>query len=147
MRFVTTGSEAMMSAMRVARAFTGRSRVLKFAGNYHGHFDLALIDAGASAGAAAGGIPQGVRADVLLARYNDLDSVDELLENDEADLAAIVVEPVGANMGLVQPADGFLEGLLQRARRGGALLIFDEVITWLRFGPRGAQGRTASFPI
>jgi glutamate-1-semialdehyde 2,1-aminomutase len=144
MRFVTTGTEAMMSAVRVARAFTGRSRILKFAGNYHGHFDVALIDAGASA--SAGGIPQGVRADVLVARYNDLASVDELLGEDETRLAAIIVEPIGANMGLVQPADGFLEGLLERARHAGALLIFDEVITWLRFGLRGAQGRTPVVP-
>ncbi|HLY03370.1 MAG TPA: glutamate-1-semialdehyde 2,1-aminomutase [Candidatus Cybelea sp.] len=145
MRFVTTGTEAMMSAVRVARGFNGRSRVLKFAGNYHGHFDLALIDAGASAGG-GGGVPQGVRDDVLVARYNDLASVDELLEGNETGLAAIVVEPIGANMGLVQPADGFLEGLLQRARRAGALLIFDEVITWLRFGLRGAQGSTTVVP-
>ncbi len=148
MRFVTTGSEAMMSAIRVARAFTGRSRVLKFAGNYHGHFDLALIDAGASAGndSAGGGIPQSVRRDVLLARYNDLDSVDDALARGQGDLAAIVVEPVAANMGLVKPLEGFLEGLLQRARRNGALLIFDEVITWLRLGLRGAQGRTTVVP-
>lgn len=146
MRFVTTGTEAMMSAVRVARAFTGRSRILKFAGNYHGHFDLALIDAGASAGTGAGGVPQGVRADVLVARYNDLASADELLEGDETGFAAIIVEPIGANMGLVPPVDGFLEGLLQRARRAGALLIFDEVITWLRFGLRGAQGRTNVVP-
>ena len=146
MRFVTTGTEAMMSAVRVARAFTGRSRILKFAGNYHGHFDLALIDAGASAGTRTGGIPQGVRGDVLVARYNDLASVDERLEGNESELAAIIVEPIGANMGLVEPADGFLEGLLGRARRSGALLIFDEVITWLRFGLRGAQGRTSVVP-
>jgi glutamate-1-semialdehyde 2,1-aminomutase len=146
MRFVTTGTEAMMSAVRVARAFTGRSRILKFAGNYHGHFDLALIAAGASAGAGTGGIPQGVRDDVLVARYNDLASVDERLEGNQTELAAIVVEPIGANMGLVQPADGFLDGLQQRARRAGALLIFDEVITWLRFGLRGAQGRTKVIP-
>jgi glutamate-1-semialdehyde 2,1-aminomutase len=146
LRFVTTGTEAMMSAVRVARAFTGRSRILKFAGNYHGHFDLALIDAGASAGSGAGGIPKGVRDDVLVARYNDLSSVDERLEGNQAELAAIIVEPIGANMGLVQPAGGFLEGLLQRAQRAGALLIFDEVITWLRFGLRGAQGRTSVVP-
>jgi glutamate-1-semialdehyde 2,1-aminomutase len=146
MRFVTTGTEAVMSAIRVARAFTGRSRILKFAGNYHGHFDLALIDAGASAGDGAGGIPQGVRADVLVARYNDLDSVDEQLEEGGAELAAIVVEPIAANMGLVQPAEGFLEGLLQRARGAGALLIFDEIITWLRFGLQGAQGRCTIVP-
>ncbi|MFY9719878.1 MAG: aminotransferase class III-fold pyridoxal phosphate-dependent enzyme, partial [Candidatus Cybelea sp.] len=146
MRFVTTGTEAVMSAIRVARAYTGRRVVLKFAGNYHGHFDLALIDAGASAGTSGGGIPAGVRDDILLARYNDLDSVDEQLERSAGNLAAIVVEPVAANMGLVQPLDGFLECLQQRARRCGALLIFDEVITWLRLGLRGAQGRTSVAP-
>ncbi|MFY9632770.1 MAG: glutamate-1-semialdehyde 2,1-aminomutase [Candidatus Cybelea sp.] len=148
MRFVTSGTEAMMSAIRVARAFTGRSRVLKFAGNYHGHFDLALLDAGASAGdgSVRGGIPQGVSGDVLVARYNDLDSVDEQIEKGRGELAAIVVEPIAANMGLVLPVEGFLEGLRRRAGDCGALLIFDEVITWLRFGLRGAQGRTGIDP-
>jgi glutamate-1-semialdehyde 2,1-aminomutase len=144
LRFVTTGTEAMMSAVRVARAFTQRQRILKFAGNYHGHFDLALIDAGASAGATAasrGGIPEGVRRDVVVARYNDLASVDERLRGQERDLAAIVIEPIAANMGFVPPAEGFLEGLHERARSWGALLIFDEVISWLRFGLPGAQGR------
>jgi glutamate-1-semialdehyde 2,1-aminomutase len=145
LRFVTTGTEAVMSAIRVARAFTGRRTILKFAGNYHGHFDLAMVEAGASAGA-ANGVPQSVRDDVLVARYNDLDSVDERLAHREGDLAAIVAEPIAANMGFVEPADGFLEGLLERARRCGALLIFDEVITWLRFGLRGAQGRTNVAP-
>src|SRR5581483_876691 len=99
LRFVTSGTEAVMSAIRVARAFTGRSRVLKFAGNYHGHFDLALVDAGASAaaaGSAAGGIPAGVRDDVVVARYNDLDSVDECLATSDGEIAAIVVEPIAA---------------------------------------------------
>jgi glutamate-1-semialdehyde 2,1-aminomutase len=148
MRFVTSGTEAMMSAIRVARAYTGRARVLKFAGNYHGHFDLALLDAGASAGngSARSGIPQGVSDDVLVARYNDLDSVDEQLEKGCDQLAAIVVEPIAANMGLVLPVEGFLEGLRRRAGDCGALLIFDEVITWLRFGLRGAQGRTEIAP-
>jgi glutamate-1-semialdehyde 2,1-aminomutase len=146
MRFVTTGTEAMMSAVRVARAFTGRERVLKFAGSYHGHFDLALLDAGASAESGAGGIPQGVRRDVIVARYNDLDSVDERSNGLHDEVAAIVVEPIAANMGFVPPAAGFLDGLRQRARRWGALLIFDEIITWLRFGLRGAQGRVAVVP-
>ncbi len=146
MRFVTSGTEAMMSAIRVARAFTNRSRVLKFAGNYHGHFDLALLDAGASAGAGRSGIPDGTRRDVSVARYNDLASVDERAAPIAGDLAAIVVEPICANMGFVPPADGFLQGLRERAHRWGALLIFDEVITWLRFGLRGAQGRTAVTP-
>lgn len=144
LRFVTTGTEAVMSAIRVARAFTHRDLVFKFAGNYHGHFDLALLDAGASAHtseAAAGGIPAGVVADVLVGRYNDLGSVDALLRGRERRLAAIVVEPIAANMGYVAPQPGFLEGLRDRATRYGALLIFDEVITWLRFGLSGAQGR------
>ncbi len=149
LRFVTSGTEGVMSALRVARAFTGRSRILKFAGNYHGHFDLALLEAGASAASASApdsGIPEGIRRDVLVARYNDLASVDERLRYHEHDLAAIVVEPIAANMGLVMPEPGFLEGLLARARRCGALLVFDEVITWLRFGLRGAQGRGSVVP-
>jgi glutamate-1-semialdehyde 2,1-aminomutase len=146
LRFVTTGTEAMMSAVRVARAFTRRATVLKFAGSYHGHFDLALLDAGASACAAGAGIPDGVRGDVAVARYNDLTSVDAALVGAQHDLAAIVVEPIAANMGFVPPVPGFLEGLRERTRRRNALLIFDEVITWLRFGFGGAQGRTGVTP-
>jgi glutamate-1-semialdehyde 2,1-aminomutase len=145
MRFVSTGTEAMMSAIRVARAYTRRPLVLRFAGNYHGHFDAALHDAGASAltagdAAAAGGIPEGVRADVIVARYNDLADVDRRLAGREGSLAAIAVEPVVGNMGLVPAEPGFLEGLFERARRHGALVLFDEVITWPRFGLGGAQG-------
>ncbi len=149
MRFVTTGSEAVMSAVRVARAFTGRDLVLKFAGNYHGHFDLALLDAGASAqtgDARRGGIPQGVARDVAIARYNDLDSVDAVLRGCEEAVAAILVEPVCGNMGWVQPVTGFLEGLRERCDRLGALLVFDEVITWPRLGLGGAQGRQGVAP-
>ncbi len=145
LRFVTTGTEAMMSAVRVARAFTGRNAILKFAGCYHGHFDLALLDAGASAGG-RGGIPDGVRRDVFVARYNDLASVDEASRGRRDDLAAILVEPIAGNMGFVAPEPGFLEGLRERANRWGALLVFDEVITWLRFGLPGAQGRTGVSP-
>jgi glutamate-1-semialdehyde 2,1-aminomutase len=149
LRFVTSGTEAVMSAVRVARAFTGRDLILKFAGNYHGHFDLALLDAGASAQAGAtraNGIPDGVRRDVAVARYNDLDAVDAVLRGREDRLAAIVVEPIVGNMGLVLPVPGFLEGLRERADRYGALLIFDEVITWLRFGLGGAQARLGIRP-
>jgi glutamate-1-semialdehyde 2,1-aminomutase len=146
MRFVTSGTEAMMSAVRVARAFTKRQRVLKFAGNYHGHFDLALLEAGASAGSGHSGIPQGVGSDVIVARYNDLASVDERSKGLQREVAAILVEPIAANMGLVPPVAGFLEGLRERAQRWGALLIFDEVITWLRFGLEGAQGRLGVVP-
>jgi glutamate-1-semialdehyde 2,1-aminomutase len=149
LRFVTTGTEAVMSAVRVARAFTGRSLILKFAGNYHGHFDLALLDAGASAhtaDAASGGITEGVMRDVTVCRYNDLASVDDALRGRYQDLAAIVVEPIVANMGYVTPVEGFLRGLRERADRNGALLIFDEVITWLRLGLRGAQDRVGVEP-
>ncbi|MBV8066958.1 MAG: glutamate-1-semialdehyde 2,1-aminomutase [Candidatus Eremiobacteraeota bacterium] len=144
-RFATSGSEAMMSAIRVARSFTGRDRVLKFAGNYHGHFDFALVAAGASA-SGAGGIPQSVHREVIVARYNDLASVDEQARGVESGIAAIAVEPIALNMGLVAAEPGFLEGLRDRARRWGALLIFDEVITWLRFGLGGAQGRAEVIP-
>ena len=149
MRFTTTGTEAVMSAIRVARAYTRRASVLKFSGNYHGHFDLALYSAGASAhtlDTARSGIPEGVMRDVFVARYNDLGSVDELLRGRTADLAAIVVEPVVGNMGLVLPEPGFLEGLRERANSYGAVLIFDEVITWLRLGLHGARSRVAVVP-
>jgi glutamate-1-semialdehyde 2,1-aminomutase len=149
MRFVSSGTEAVMSAIRVARAHTKRNLILKFAGNYHGHFDLALLNAGASAHTAdakASGIPEGVMRDVTVARYNDLDSVDELLRGRENDLAAIIVEPIVGNMGYVTPVPGFLRGLRERTERYGALLIFDEVITWLRFGLEGAQARVGITP-
>jgi glutamate-1-semialdehyde 2,1-aminomutase len=140
LRFVSTGTEAMMSAIRVARAFTARETVARFAGNYHGHFDAALHDAGASSQTSdAGGIPLGVRVDSIVARYNSLPDLDAKLAGRETDLAAIVVEPVVGNMGLVLPRPGFLEGLFERARRFGALVIFDEVITWPRLGLGGAQ--------
>jgi len=149
LRFTTTGSEAVMSAIRVARAFTGRDVILKFSGNYHGHFDLALLDAGASAhtrSARRSGIPAAITADLVVARYNDLADVDAKLEGCAGRLAAIVVEPVVGNMGLVEPVAGFLAGLQQRARNYGALLIFDEIITWLRLGLGGAQARAGVFP-
>lgn len=139
----------MMSAIRLARAHTGRELIVKFAGNYHGHFDLALLDAGASAetaDAARSGIPAGTMGDVAVARYNDLDDLDRILASDGARLAAIVVEPIVGNMGLVEPVAGFLEGLFARARARGALVVFDEVITWLRWGFPGAQGRLGFVP-
>jgi glutamate-1-semialdehyde 2,1-aminomutase len=149
LRFVSTGTEAMMSAVRVARAFTGRPLVARFAGNYHGHFDSALHEAGASAGSsddARSGIPAGVRAQSIVVRYNDLADFDARLAGRESELAAIAVEPVVGNMGLVQPDAGFLEGIVARARRCGALVIFDEVITWLRLGLGGGQGRAGVRP-
>jgi glutamate-1-semialdehyde 2,1-aminomutase len=149
LRFTTTGSEAVQSAVRVARAFTGRDAVLKFAGNYHGHFDLALQNAGASAHTDSpqrSGIPRAVTHDLAVARYNDLADVDAHLARIGDGLAAILVEPVVGNMGLVVPDDGFLAGLAARSRASGALLIFDEVITWLRLGLGGAQARAGIVP-
>ena len=149
LRFATTGSEAVQGALRAARAYTGRDAVLKFTGNYHGHFDLALQDAGASAqtpDAARSGIPRAVTADLAVARYNDLADVDRALDRLADAPAAILVEPICANMGLVEPVPGFLDGLRERADRSGAVLIFDEVITWLRLGTAGAQGRSGVRP-
>jgi glutamate-1-semialdehyde 2,1-aminomutase len=149
LRFTTTGSEAVMGAIRTARAFTRRDAVLKFGGNYHGHFDLALLDAGASAhtsDAAASGIPASVTADLAVARYNDLADVDAHLARMGDRVAAILVEPIVGNMGLVLPEPGFLEGLIARAHARGALVIFDEVIVWLRLGLEGAQGRLGLRP-
>lgn len=142
LRFVTTGTEAIMSAVRVARAFTRRNLIVKFGGNYHGHSDFALPSAGASAESAGSpeGIPGATKRDVAVARYNDLDSLDAVLRN-RKDVAAILVEPICANMGYVAPAPGFLQGLRERCDRVGAVLIFDEVITWLRLGLGGAQSR------
>ncbi len=149
LRFTTTGSEAVQSAIRVARAFTGRDGVLKFAGNYHGHFDLALQDAGASAHTdtpARSGIPTAVTRDLAVARYNDLADVDAQLARIGDRLAVICVEPSVGNMGIVQPDPGFLAGLRERADAHGALLLFDEVITWLRLGLGGAQARVGIVP-
>jgi len=149
LRFTTTGSEAVQGAIRVARAFTGRDAVLKFGGNYHGHFDLALQDAGASAHTDTpqrSGIPAAVTRDLAVARYNDLADVDAHLERLSDRLAVICVEPIVGNMGLVLPEPGFLEGLRARADACGALLLFDEVITWLRLGLGGAQARVGVTP-
>lgn len=142
-RFVSSGTEALMSAIRLARAATGRDLVLKFSGGYHGHADSFLVEAGS--GVATLGIPgsPGVPASLagltLTARYNDLDSVGALVASHPKRLAALVVEPVAANMGVVLPRPGFLEGLREIADREGALLVFDEVITGFRLAKGGAQ--------
>ena len=142
-RFVSSGTEAAMSAVRVARAFTGRDKIIKFEGCYHGHADAFLAKAGS--GATTLGIPtspgvtEAVAADTLLARYNDLPSVDALLQTFRDSVAAIIVEPIAGNMGVVPPAAGFLAGLRQRCTEFGALLIFDEVISGFRASAGGAQ--------
>jgi glutamate-1-semialdehyde 2,1-aminomutase len=144
-RFVSSGTEAAMTAVRLARGVTGRSKIVKFAGCYHGHSDALMVEAGS--GVATLGIPgtpgvtEGAAADTLVATYNDLDSVRDLIDADDGEIAAILVEPVAANMGLVTPEHGFLEGLREIATESGALLIFDEVITGFRLGLGGAQER------
>jgi glutamate-1-semialdehyde 2,1-aminomutase len=142
-RFVSSGTEAAMSAVRVARAFTNRSRLVKFAGCYHGHADAFLVKAGS--GALTLGIPTSpgvtpaVAADTLIARYNDLASVDALIREHGPSIAAIIVEPIAGNIGVVPPGDGFLRGLRERATANGSVLIFDEVISGFRAAAGGAQ--------
>ena len=142
-RFVSSGTEAAMSAIRVARAFTGRARIIKFAGCYHGHADAFLVKAGSGAMTlgipTSPGVPPAVASDTLIGRYNDLDSVDALFSANADAIAAIIVEPIAGNIGVVPPADGFLSGLRDRCTRHGALLIFDEVISGFRAAAGGAQ--------
>jgi len=142
-RFVSSGTEAAMSAARVARAFTGRNQIVKFEGCYHGHADAFLVKAGSGAttfGAPTSpGVPPAVVADTLLARFNDLASVEAVLERQASQIAAIIVEPIAGNMGLVPPADGFLRALREICTATGALLIFDEVISGFRAAAGGAQ--------
>jgi glutamate-1-semialdehyde 2,1-aminomutase len=142
-RFVSSGTEAAMSAIRVARAFTRRDRIVKFEGCYHGHADAFLVKAGSGATTlgipTSPGVPAPVAADTLLARYNDLGSVDALLAAHAGSIAAIIVEPIAGNIGVVPPADGFLTGLRERCSAHGILLVFDEVISGFRASPGGAQ--------
>jgi glutamate-1-semialdehyde 2,1-aminomutase len=143
LRFVNSGTEAAMSALRVARAATGRDLVLKFAGGYHGHSDALLARAGSGVATlglpGSAGVPGPVAATTLLARYNDLDSVSAQLEAHPEQVAAIIVEPIAANSGVVSPAPGFLQGLRRLADVSGALLVLDEVITGFRVARGGAQ--------
>ncbi len=142
-RFVSSGTEATMSAVRVARAFTQRDRIVKFEGCYHGHADAFLVKAGSGAITfgvpTSPGVPASVSADTLVADYNDLASVDALFASYGSTIAAVIVEPIAGNMGVVPPAEGFLQGLRDRCTRHGALLIFDEVISGFRAAAGGAQ--------
>jgi glutamate-1-semialdehyde 2,1-aminomutase len=143
LRFVNSGTEAAMSALRVARAATGRDLVVKFDGGYHGHADSLLVEAGSGAATlslpGSAGVAVSVAAQTLVASYNDLDSVERLLNANADKVAAVIVEPVAANMGVVPPQPGFLAGLRRLTTESGALLIFDEVITGFRVAPGGAQ--------
>ena len=142
-RLVSSGTEATMSAVRLVRAATGRDKILKFTGCYHGHADSFLVQAGSGAltlgEPSSPGVPIGVTADTLVAPYNDLDSLDKLLSDNKGEVAAIIVEPVAANMGCVPPKEGFLVGLRERCDLNGTMLIFDEVITGFRVAFGGAQ--------
>jgi glutamate-1-semialdehyde 2,1-aminomutase len=149
-RFVSSGTEATMSALRLARGFTGRAKILKFEGCYHGHADALLAAAGSGVATLAipgsPGVPAGTVADTLLAPYNDLAALEEVFGRHGGELAAAIVEPVAGNMGCVAPQPGFLERLRALTRAAGALLIFDEVITGFRLAPGGAQQRLGITP-
>lgn len=142
-RMVNSGTEAVMSAVRAARGFTGRNRIIKFAGCYHGHSDAMLVRAGSGVMTSgipdSAGVPAACAADTLTAVYNDLSSVEMLFGQNPGEIAAVIVEPVAANMGVVEPAPGFLAGLREICDKNGALLIFDEVITGFRLALGGAQ--------
>lgn len=141
-RMVNSGTEAVMSAVRVARGFTGKNKIIKFAGCYHGHSDAMLVSAGSGVMTSgvpdSAGVPKGCTEDTMTAVYNDLDSVRALMEQADGQTAAVIVEAVGANMGVVSPKKGFLEGLRKLCDEYGALLIFDEVITGFRLAFGGA---------
>lgn len=145
-RLVSSGTEAVMSAVRVARGYTGRDKIIKFAGNYHGHSDGLLVKAGSGLMTQSvpdsAGVPAGYAASTLTAVYNDEESVRRLMEENHGQIAAIVVEPVAANMGVVPPQKGFLEFLRRITKEQGALLIFDEVITGFRLALGGATEYT-----
>ncbi|MBL7770876.1 MAG: glutamate-1-semialdehyde 2,1-aminomutase [Flavipsychrobacter sp.] len=142
-RMVSSGTEACMSAIRVARGYTGRNKIIKFEGCYHGHADSFLVKAGSGVATfniqSVPGVTAGVSADTLTCAYNDLEAVHQLAANHKGEIAAIIVEPVAGNMGCILPAPGFLEGLRAICDQEGILLIFDEVMTGFRLAPGGAQ--------
>ena len=143
LRFVNSGTEATMSALRLARAFTERKKIIKFEGAYHGHADLLLVDAGSGVATLglpnSPGVPEEAVADTLVVPYNNLDAVEKTFQTFAGDIAAVIVEPVSGNMGMVPPVDGFLEGLRRVTTDHGALLVFDEVMTGFRVHAGGAQ--------
>lgn len=142
-RFVNSGTEATMSALRLARAYTKRDKIVKFSGCYHGHADFLLVQAGSGVMTLglpnSAGVPQEIVQHTLVSRYNDLEGLRALFEQFPEQIAAVIVEPIAGNMGVVPPASGFLEGLRQLTHEHGALLIFDEVITGFRVAYGGAQ--------
>lgn len=145
-RMVNSGTEACMSAVRLARGFTGRDKIIKFAGCYHGHSDSFLIQAGSGAvtfgSPNSPGVTQGTAMDTLLAQYNNLEQVADIFKNNEGEIACVIIEPIAGNMGCIAPQDGFLEGIRSLCDAHGALFIFDEVMTGFRLAAGGAQETT-----
>ena len=143
LRLVSSGTEATMSAIRIARAYTNRNKLIKFNGNYHGHSDGLLVKAGSGAAThgvpTSAGVPASYASETLVAEFNDLNSVVELIDENINQIAAIIVEPIAGNMGVVKPRNGFLQGLRKLCDQNGILLIFDEVITGFRVSYGGAQ--------
>ena len=144
-RFVNSGTEACMSAVRLARGYTNKEKIIKFAGCYHGHSDSFLIQAGSGAitfgSPNSPGVTQGTAKDTLLAKFNDLESVQQLIEANKNEISCIILEPVAGNMGCIPPQDGFLEGLRSLCDQNDILLIFDEVMSGFRLAPGGVQER------
>ena len=149
-RLVSSGTEATMSAIRLARGYTGRPRIIKFEGCYHGHADSLLVKAGSGmltfGNPTSSGVPAEFIQHTLVLDFNDLDAVAAAFEKYPDDIACIIVEPIAGNMNLVKPRDGFLEGLRELCTRHGAVLIFDEVMTGFRVGPQGVQGLSGVLP-
>ena len=149
-RLVSSGTEATMSALRLARGFTNRSKILKFEGCYHGHGDSLLVKAGSGAltfgQPSSAGVPAAIAGETIVTPFNDLDAVADAFTADPDNIAAIIVEPIAGNMNLIMPKPGFLEGLRELCDRHGAVLIFDEVMTGFRVHPRGVQGLTGVTP-
>src|SRR5699024_1607179 len=145
-RLVSSGTEATMSAIRLARGATGRSKIIKFEGCYHGHADSLLVKAGSGmltfGTPTSAGVPDEFIKHTLVLDYNDLNAVSAAFEQHGDDIACIIIEPIAGNMNLIKPVDGFLEGLRDLCTQHGALLIFDEVMTGFRAGPQGVQGLT-----
>jgi glutamate-1-semialdehyde 2,1-aminomutase len=143
-RLVSSGTEATMTALRLARGYTGRSKIVKFEGCYHGHGDSLLVKAGSGAltfgQPSSAGVPASIAGETLVLAYNDLDDVSAAFKSHPGEIAGIIVEPVAGNMNLVAPAEGFLQGLRELCDRHGAVLIFDEVMTGFRLHLQGAQG-------